>query len=224
MAWATTTTTASTFTGSISGTTLTVTAGACQPGYILSGAGVTGCTVVQQLTGTQNGIGTYQVTVSQTVASTTITATVRTHTQTGTETSWANLVGLTGVTKIYGAVGAIYQVDSARIILNGTFTCTPRSEYPYFTNSPLLELSTGTASVVTIAGNTTGSGGLTDYTTNPFMMTSRNCNGYNGSSAASFFVAGTLNWSGGSHVSDGPVFFAATSTIVIDTAYSTWIG
>lgn len=63
------------FTGSISGTTLTVSALAdttqnVGAGQLLTGAGVTGgTTVVSQLTGTTNGIGTYQVSASQTVGS-----------------------------------------------------------------------------------------------------------------------------------------------------------
>jgi hypothetical protein len=227
MSWTTTTATATNFTGSISGTTLTVTApatNACQPGYILSGAGVTGCTVVKQLTGTQNGAGTYEVTVSQTVASTTITPTIRTHTQTGTDTGWSGLLGLVGVTKIFGALGIIWQVDSAKLLINGTFTCSPRSEWPYFTNSPFQEIVTGTASNMTIAGNSTGAGGLTDYTTLPFMHTTRNASGYNGGSTTSFTVNGILNWSGGTHLSDSPVFLGATATVTIDNAYATWLG
>ena len=67
-----------TVTGSISGTTLTVTAVSSNylaPGMIISGTGVTaGTTITAILTGT-GGIGTYTVSASQTVASTTITAT-----------------------------------------------------------------------------------------------------------------------------------------------------
>lgn len=64
-------------TGSISGTTLTVSAvttGVLTNGQTISGTNVTsGTQIVSQLTGTSGGIGTYQVSVSQTVASTTIT-------------------------------------------------------------------------------------------------------------------------------------------------------
>lgn len=74
------------FTGSISGTTLTVTSTAVRAnnskaGYLFagqtqSGTNVTaGTKIVKQLTGTPGGIGTYQVDTSQTVASTTITST-----------------------------------------------------------------------------------------------------------------------------------------------------
>jgi hypothetical protein len=65
------------FTGSITTTTLTVsamTSGTIYPSMQLSGAGVTaGTRIVVQLTGTPGGAGTYTVSASQTVSSTTIT-------------------------------------------------------------------------------------------------------------------------------------------------------
>jgi hypothetical protein len=71
--------TAATITGSISGTTLTVTAvssGTLYPGATLTGTGITANTViVAQLTGTTGGAGTYSVSIGQTVGSTIITAT-----------------------------------------------------------------------------------------------------------------------------------------------------
>lgn len=64
-------------TASIAGTTLTVTvlgSGTIYPGAILAGTGVTsGTKILSQLSGTTNGVGTYQLDISQTVASTTIT-------------------------------------------------------------------------------------------------------------------------------------------------------
>jgi len=70
--------TAGSVTGSIAGTTLTVTAvvsGALQVGNVLSGTGVTAGTVITAfLTGT-GGTGTYTVSPTQTTTSTTITAT-----------------------------------------------------------------------------------------------------------------------------------------------------
>lgn len=63
-------------TASVSLTTMTVTAvssGALKPSMLLSGTGITsGTYIVSQLTGTSGGVGTYQVSVSQTVASTTV--------------------------------------------------------------------------------------------------------------------------------------------------------
>lgn len=68
------------FTGAIATTTLTVTAvasGKVSPGQTIAGAGLTvGTKIVKQLTGTPGGIGTYEVSASQTFASGSITATV----------------------------------------------------------------------------------------------------------------------------------------------------
>lgn len=70
------------FTGSISGLTLTVASaltGNIGVGMVLSGAGGGGVTantaVTGQLTGTPGGLGTYSVNITQTVTSTTITGT-----------------------------------------------------------------------------------------------------------------------------------------------------
>jgi hypothetical protein len=64
-------------TGSITGSILTVTvlgAGSVQVGAVLAGTGVTaGTQILQQLTGTANGVGTYLVSASQSVGSGTIT-------------------------------------------------------------------------------------------------------------------------------------------------------
>lgn len=64
-------------TGSIASTTLTVTAvgsGTLYPGANIMGTGVKyGTMIMSQLTGTTGGVGTYQVSQSQTVSSTTIT-------------------------------------------------------------------------------------------------------------------------------------------------------
>lgn len=65
-------------TASIATTTMTVTAvgsGTLYPGANLMGTGVKrGTTIVRQLTGTTGGVGTYTVSLSQTVASTTVTS------------------------------------------------------------------------------------------------------------------------------------------------------
>jgi len=64
--------------GSISGTTLTVSTvvlGTVTPNSVIRGQNVvTGTTIVSQLSGTTGAVGTYEVSVSQTVASTTIKA------------------------------------------------------------------------------------------------------------------------------------------------------
>ena len=67
------------FTGSISGTTLTVTAvtsGNIGIGSVISGTGITGGTTITGLISGTGGVGTYTVSASQTVSSTTITGTI----------------------------------------------------------------------------------------------------------------------------------------------------
>lgn len=67
-----------TVTGSITGTTMTVTAvssGKVRPGHTITGTTVAvGTTVVSQISGTPNGVGDYTVSISQTVTSRTLTA------------------------------------------------------------------------------------------------------------------------------------------------------
>ena len=78
----------SVFTGSMSGTTLTVTAmlsgDPIQVGMFVDGGSVTNGTYITAFGTATGGTGTYTVSVSQTVASTTITATVASTTITGT--------------------------------------------------------------------------------------------------------------------------------------------
>ena len=76
--WTLSPVTAAVFTGSISGTTLMVTAvtsGTISQGLTLSGTGVAPGTIVSYLGTSTGGTGNYTVSISQTVASTTITAT-----------------------------------------------------------------------------------------------------------------------------------------------------
>lgn len=97
--------TAPSMTGSISGTTLTVTAVAAGTvvgaGQTLSGGSSTvgyvdaNTTILANLTGTNGGVGTYSVSISQTVASTTITASGGCMTLTGANTSGIFTVGNT---------------------------------------------------------------------------------------------------------------------------------
>lgn len=74
---ATSTIAVNSFTGSIAGTTLTVSVvgtGKVSPGVVIAGTGIDpGTTILQQLSGSAGVAGTYQVSVSQTVLSTTIT-------------------------------------------------------------------------------------------------------------------------------------------------------
>jgi hypothetical protein len=251
MAWALSATT-STFTGSISGDVLTVTApatNACKPGLILSAATMTTCAVVQQLSGAQNGPGTYKVSVSQpvAVASTTITATLRTFTQSaGTYTDHSSLVGQPGVTRFLGALGFVIVIEGARLFLaagadqtaspivkkttvSGVTSIVSNAEKLLFVNAPWPEYGSAVGSKLRVAGKTTGAGGLEEFTTNVWMETTRNCQGYNGGDAYTthngcLFIAGEMFWEGGTLLSDAAHYFSTTSSLTTNWAYSTWAG
>lgn len=95
----------SSVTASIADTVMTVTAvgsGTVVPGTTISGTGVvSGTTVVSQLTGTAGGVGTYSVSVPQTVASTTVSGAYGTLTVTAVGSgslAIGNVLSGTGVT------------------------------------------------------------------------------------------------------------------------------
>jgi hypothetical protein len=89
-------------------TVTAVASGSINPGGLLSGTGVaTGQTVVAQLTGTPGGVGTYQVSVPQTLASTTITEAHGVLTIAGTTT------GAFAVGQTLQATGAVVAVTTS---------------------------------------------------------------------------------------------------------------
>lgn len=85
--------------GSIAATTLTVSsvgAGALKRGQVITGTGITaGTYILRQLTGAAGGPGTYQVNLSQTVASTTITAAALDIASGGLKRLGADIAGVT---------------------------------------------------------------------------------------------------------------------------------
>jgi len=97
---------------------LTVTAvgsGTLVPGGVIAGTGIqTGTTIIAQLSGTTGGIGTYSVSVPQTVTSTTITETY------GTMTVTAVASGAIGVGD--PVTGANVSVANTVVTANGTGT------------------------------------------------------------------------------------------------------
>ncbi len=124
-----------TIAGNVLTTSGTVT-GTFMPGGTLSGTGVTaGTTIVQQLTGTTGGSGTYEVSIPQTVASTTISVAYGLLTLSGTVTgtfilgatisgtgvpSGNSIIGLgTGT----GGVGT-YYVSNSTAVSSTTITAT----------------------------------------------------------------------------------------------------
>ena len=105
-------------TGSITTTTLTVTAvtsGALGVGTVLSGTGVTAGTTITALGTGTGGTGTYTVSASQTVTSTTITGAAMALQQTAAE--FANVVSAVGVTG-----NLVASADTVNLGLNLTFT------------------------------------------------------------------------------------------------------
>lgn len=149
-------------TGSIAGTTLTVSAvgtGALAPGEVISGTNVAvGTTIVAQLTGTTGSTGTYQVSISQTVTSTTITTPgYATMTVGGTVTGYfAAAQTVTGGTTAAGTT--ILSQISGTAGVAGTYAVT---------NSQTVTSASLTASggLLTIGGTVTGAYALNDLLT-----------------------------------------------------------
>lgn len=141
-------------TGSITTTTLTVTAvtsGALEAGQLLTGTGVSaGTRIVAQLTGAEGGIGTYSVSISQTVASTTITGAYDlTVTVDGVAKTASSLNLSAGAS--YSAIAAIIQTG---LSLSGGQTCTYSSQFGAFVIS---SATTGATSTVTVGSGAAAS-------------------------------------------------------------------
>ena len=123
--------TSTSITGSIAGTTLTVTAGSgIAVGQILSGTGVTANTTITALGSGSGGAGTYTVSASQTVAATTITALNPTFTAnaTGTGTGTGTVQVTTwgsAVPVAQPSLGAAAQTyNSIGFVINTAYTNT----------------------------------------------------------------------------------------------------
>jgi hypothetical protein len=139
------------FTGSISGDVLTITAvgsGVAVPGGTLSGTNVaTGTMIVNQLTGTAGGIGTYRVNIpEQTVASTTISETYGTMTVSAVGSgvlaindslSGTNVVVGTTLTAFGTGTGGTgtYIVNNNTVVGSTTITAASNVETKWFAMS-----------------------------------------------------------------------------------------
>lgn len=121
--------------------------GTIQVGGLLSGTGVqTGTRVVNQLTGTANGIGTYTVSVPQTTASTTITESHGIMTVTavasgalnvGDVLAGANVTANTVLTAFGTGLGGTgtYVVDTTQTAASATITATGAVETKWYAMS-----------------------------------------------------------------------------------------
>jgi microcystin-dependent protein len=147
---------ASSFTGSISGTLLTVSAvasGQLFVGQTISGSGVTsGTTITAFGTGT-GGVGNYTVSVSQTVASTTITGAAATTALTATSTD--NTVKI--------ATTAFVQTAISASITVGTIQMWPTNTAPtgYLLCTGTAVSRTTYAALFAVIGTTFGAGDTT---------------------------------------------------------------
>jgi hypothetical protein len=170
-------------TGAISGTTLTVSAvgtGALAPGQTLSGTGVDPATaIVSQLTGTTGSTGTYQVSVSQTVASTTIASSGGTLTVGGTVTgvfqvgqtlSGTGVTAGTTITNLISGTGGAgtYAVSIAQTTASTAITASGGTLTVSAVGSGALNVGdtisgSGVTAGTYITGFITGTGGTGTY-------------------------------------------------------------
>lgn len=139
------------FTGSIADNILTitgVTTGVVVPGGTLSGTNVVaGTKVVEQISGTTGGVGTYYVNIgSQNAASTTISETYGTMTVTavgsgtvsvGQTISGAGVVAGTAITALGTGTGGTgtYIVDNNTVVTSTTITCAGGTETKWYSAS-----------------------------------------------------------------------------------------
>lgn len=184
----------SSFTGSIAGNVLTVTAvssGLIVPGTIISGTGVTASTQIgSQLSGTTNGIGTYSVSITQTVASTTIAGTYGTLTVTAVSSGTLSI----GQTLTGTSVVANTQITGlgTGTGLTGTYYVSP----------------TGTTASTTITASSTSVVVSYDTVSGGFVITS----GIVGAASTIGYVSGTL--------AAGVYLTQATGAVISQGAYA----
>jgi hypothetical protein len=135
-------------TGSISGTTLTVTAvgsGTVCLGQVISGTGVTAGTKITAKGTGLGGTGTYTVSVSQTVASTTITCqipalpigtTLFAHSSSAVGMLPQRIIANGTGTGAQGNVGGTYQLDIPQVMALGTYSAC-NDTYPTVSQAPI---------------------------------------------------------------------------------------
>lgn len=153
-------------TGSISGTTLTLTAvteGTVKVGQVITGTGVTTNTIITALGTGTGGTGTYTVSASQTVSSTTI--------QSFGPLAAPGNIGWSAVTAWAAstsyAVGAIRRQTMASAVITGTISTTTLTVASVISGTVKLGQSftiSGSASTFTITAFGTGTGGTGTYT------------------------------------------------------------
>jgi len=162
---------AAVFTGSISGTTLTVTgvsSGTIAASQALFGVGVTGETVITALGTGTGGTGTYTINLSQTVASTSLSSATVGAKVTGTIGADLSTVTITGTAGEFAcAASPIPLAIGQSLTISGTYGGTgsitgyvnPTTYYIIATNTSTtftLSATLGGAAITTTAGTPTG--------------------------------------------------------------------
>jgi hypothetical protein len=162
---------AAVFTGSISGTTLTVTSvssGTIAADQALFGVGVTGETVITALGTGTGGVGTYTINLSQTVASTSLSSATVGAKVTGTIGASLSTVTITGTAGQFAcAASPIPLAIGQSLTISGTYGGTgsisgyvdPTTYYIIATNTSTtftLSATLGGAAITTTAGTPTG--------------------------------------------------------------------
>lgn len=158
-------------TASIAGNIMTVTAvtsGVLMVGAVLTGTGVTaGTTITSQLSGVTGGVGTYAVSVAQTVTSTAVTGTFGTLTVTvvssgtlsvGQTVAGAGVTAATVITALGTGTGLL-----GTYIVN--FTQTVASEAMTTTSTPLTVAYDSIAGAFLITSGVTGAASLSAFAT-----------------------------------------------------------
>jgi hypothetical protein len=141
-------------TGSISGTTLTVSAaslGTIVPGETITGTGITaGTTITNQLTGTTGGAGTYTISTSQTISSEAISLSANHYTAQLSDAQNVRVLTYTDTTGLAGSISGttltVSGVSPGTLALGETLS------------------GAGIAANTTITAFGTGSGGAGTYT------------------------------------------------------------
>lgn len=143
-------------TASIAGNTMTVSAvasGGYAPGQTISGTGVAnGTTIVSQLTGTAGSTGTYQVSISQTVASTTVTSSG------ATLTVSAVLSGTLAVGQTLSGSGVTTGTKIAKLLTGTGGTGKYAVDVSQTVGSETITASGGTLDVTAVSSGTLGVG------------------------------------------------------------------
>lgn len=215
-------------TASIAGTTLTVTvlgSGTVYPGMNLTGTGVIpGTIVLTQISGTTGGVGTYQVSQSQTVASTTIVGgTIDFNIE---QCEFRDTTSVLNALTVFTASGTANTADGFRFVSNrvkslGTTAATTAIKVSAAVDRLTITDNFGVSAVLndTAAILAAGAGQLTS-----FEFSRNNWERPNTSSTGGSFISGTGNAWTGQAIDNRLYQVDASAGIWISTGHGTAFG